>query len=123
MIGRGVALAALLGLAGCSSVASIAGLVTGGGAGVATGSPAVGYAVGIGVTTVTSEAVKYYGRRRQQAEQDAIAATAGDLPEGGAAPWRIRHDIPLGNEHGEVRIVRRIGWWPARIPELKRFRL
>jgi hypothetical protein len=106
--GRALALLALLGLTGCSAVGNISGLIAGGGAGVATGSPFVGYAVGIAVDTATTEAVKYYGRRRQQAEQDAIAAVAGGLPEGGAAPWRIRHDIPLGNEHGEVRIVRLI---------------
>jgi uncharacterized membrane protein len=106
MIARSAALVALLALAGCDTVGELAGLVTGGSAGVATASPVVGIAVGIAVTTATTEALKYYGRHRQQAEQNAIAEVAGTLPEGGAAPWRIRHDIPIGNEHGEVRVVR-----------------
>ena len=106
--GRTVALLALLGLAGCSSVGDISGLIAGGSAGVATGSPLVGYAVAVAVDTVSTEAVKRFGRTRQRAEQDAIAAVAGTLPEGAAAPWRIRHFIPIGNEHGDVWIVRRI---------------
>lgn len=108
VIRQAVALLALLGLAGCNSIGNISGLIAGGGAGVATGSPIVGYAVGVAVDTVATEAVKRFGRRRQQAEQDAIAAVAGTLPEGAEAPWRIRHDIPIGNEHGDVRIVRQI---------------
>lgn len=108
VIARGLVLLALLGLAGCNSVGEITGLVVGGGAGVATASPAVGYAVGIAVAAGTTEAVKYYSRSRQNAEQDAIAAVAGTLPEGGEAPWRIRHDIPIGNERGEVRMIRLI---------------
>jgi hypothetical protein len=108
VIGRAAALAALLGLAGCNSVGDIAGLVAGSGAGVATASPVVGVAVGVAVDTAATEAVNYYGERRQQAEQNAIAAVAGDLADGGEAPWRIRHDIPIGDEHGEVRLVRRI---------------
>jgi hypothetical protein len=105
---RAAVLLAVLALTGCSSLGYLSGLVAGGGAGVATGSPFIGYAVGVAVDTVATEAVKYYGRNRQQAEQDAIAAVAGDMPQGGVAPWRIRHDIPIGNEHGVVRIIRQI---------------
>lgn len=101
-----LALAGLLALAGCKSAGTIAGLVGGGAAGAATASPAVGYLVGLGVAVAADEAVRYYGRTRQQAEQDAIADAAGTLREGDAAPWRIRHDIPIGNEHGTVAVVR-----------------
>ena len=104
---RGALLAAaLLLLAGCQSTPNLAGLASGAAIGTATGSPALGYAVGLGVQTAAIEVVKYYGRTRQQAEQDAIAAVAGSLDEGSSAPWRIRHDIPYGNENGVVRVTR-----------------
>ena len=93
-------------LAGCSSLGDITGAAVGIAAGTGSVNPAVGLAVGIATAAAADEGFKYLGRRRQQAEQDAIAAVAGDLPEGMTAPWRIRHDIPIGNEHGEVRVVR-----------------
>ena len=31
---------------------------------------------------------------------------AGDLPVGGEAVWKIEHTIPIGNEHGRLRVVR-----------------
>jgi hypothetical protein len=77
-------------------------------AGGATGNPAVGFAVGVAVDAAASAAVRYVGRSRQQAEQDAIAQAAGELRLGEAAPWRIEHDIPIGNEHGELHVVRQI---------------
>lgn len=99
-------LAALLLLGGCSSVAGLSALATGAVAGGATGNPAVGIAVGVVTDAAVDAGLKYVSRRRQQAEQDAIAAVAGGLSEGGSAPWQVRHDIPLGNEAGEVRVVR-----------------
>lgn len=106
---RAVALAALLApilLGGCRSGAELTGLATGGAAGVATASPAVGYAVGIGTAVAANEFFNWVGRTREDAEQEAIAGAAAPLGEGGAAPWHIHHYIPLGNEHGEVRVVR-----------------
>jgi hypothetical protein len=105
---RAMLLMAVLAVAGCKSSPDVAGLVSGGAAGAATGSPAVGYLVGISVRTAAAEALNYYGRTRQQAEQDAIAAVAGGLAEGDIASWRIRHDIPYGNEHGTVRVTRAV---------------
>jgi hypothetical protein len=102
---RGALLLAVLALAGCSSSTDLAGLISGAAAGTATGSPAVGYAVGVGVAALGDEAVKWYGRSRQHAEQEAIATVAGALSEGEAAPWHIRHTIPYGNENGMVRVV------------------
>jgi hypothetical protein len=88
-------------LAGCSSIAPIVGVVSGAVAGGATANPAVGFAVG-------DIAVKHIGRTRQQTEQDAIAAVAGNLAVGGTADWQVRHDIPIGNEHGRLVVVRAI---------------
>jgi hypothetical protein len=93
-------------LGGCSSAADVTGLVAGGAAGGATANPAVGYAVGLSVQVAADAGYKWIGRTRQHGEQDAIASVAATLPEGGAAPWRIRHTIPIGNEGGEVRVVR-----------------
>jgi hypothetical protein len=52
--------------------------------------------------------VRYYGRSRQGAEQDAIAEIAGGLPVGTEAAWKIEHTIPIGNEHGRLQVVRTI---------------
>jgi hypothetical protein len=52
--------------------------------------------------------VKWYGRSRQQAEQDAIAAVAGPLQVGGSSTWSIAHFIPIGGEHGVLQVVRSI---------------
>ena len=100
-----VALAALLLLGGCNNVADLTALATGAAAGGATASPAVGFMVGVGTRAAVGAGLDYLTRRRQQAEQDAIAEAAGALAEGGRAAWRVRHDIPIGNEGGEVEVV------------------
>lgn len=106
---RAVMAAALLSLAllgGCHSTAALTGIATGGVAGAATANPAIGYAVGIGTAVAADELFTWFGRSRTHAEQEAIASAAASLSEGDAAPWRIRHLIPINNEHGEVRVVR-----------------
>jgi hypothetical protein len=110
VIGRGflVALASVVLLAGCSSTSEIAAVISGGAAGAATGSPAVGFLVGVAVDAGANYVVRYYGRVRQGAEQDAIAEVAGALPVGTAAAWKIEHTIPIGDEHGRLRVVRAI---------------
>lgn len=95
-------------LAGCTSVAQIAAVVTGGIAGASTGNPAVGFLVGVATDAGANYVVRYVGRSRQAAEQDAIAQVAGDLPVGTAASWKIEHTIPIGNEHGRLQVVRTI---------------
>ena len=102
---RAVVIVPLL-LAGCSAAPQIAGLISGGAVGVSTGSPALGFAAGIVVDAAANAGMKYYGRSRQNAEQDAIADAAADLPAGGRASWRIDHTIPIGNEHGELEVTR-----------------
>ncbi len=112
-----VLVAALL-LGGCSSLAQIAGLATGAVAGGATANPAVGYAVAVGTAAASDELFKWIARTRQGAEQDAIATAAADLPEGGSAAWHIRHDIPIGNEHGDVRVIRAVDTAIAKCKEI-----
>jgi len=101
-----VPLAAIILLAACSSTSQIVAAVSGGLAGAATGSPAVGFAIGVAVDAGANYAVRYYGRTRQGAEQDAIAQVAGELPVGTEAAWKIEHTIPIGDEHGQLRVVR-----------------
>lgn len=93
-------------LGGCAAVPDVAGLAAGGGAGAATGNPAVGFAVGLGVRVSVDELRKYVVRRRQTGEQDAIADAAGDAPVGEQRAWQIRHTIPVGNARGELAVVR-----------------
>lgn len=98
-------LAAALLAAGCKNVATVAGIATGSASGAATGNPAIGIAVGIGVSAGADFLGAYLARVRAGAEQDVIAETAGRLPVGGEAPWAIHHTIPIGNEHGELRVM------------------
>jgi hypothetical protein len=93
-------------LAACSSVGGIAGAAVGAATGAATVNPVVGYAVAIGVQAGTQSAVNYYMRLRQHAEQTVIATVAGSLQPGIVMPWAIEHDIPVGNQHGEVEVTR-----------------
>ncbi len=104
-----VILAASLGLGGCTSIGSAAGALTGAASGGGSANPAVGYAVGIATKAATDALVEYISRKRQQAEQDEIAATVGALKVGGTAPWRIRHKIPLfDDQHGDLTVIRDI---------------
>lgn len=95
-------------LGACQAVPQIVGAATAITSGAFTANPAVGIAVGMTTAAATDAAIKYYGRSRQRGTQDAIAAVAGTLPIGGQAPWRIEHDIPIGNERGDVHVVRAI---------------
>ncbi len=100
------ALLLVLLLAGCSAIPEITGLVSGGIAGGASANPAVGFGVGVATAAVADYGLKYVTKRWHRSEQDAIAAVAGALPAGGRAPWKIRHDLPFGNEHGRLQVVR-----------------
>lgn len=101
-------MAALLALAGCSSAGGILGAVTGTAAAVGSGNPAVGAAVGVGTRAVADYAISYASRRWHRTEQDALAATVGTMTVGEARPWQVRHDLPFGNQQGEVRVLRAI---------------
>jgi hypothetical protein len=93
-------------LAGCNATVQVAAVVGGGAAGGLTANPAIGFAVGVAIDAGATYVVRYYGRSRQGAEQDAIAQVAGDLPVGTEATWKINHTIPIGDEHGQLRVVR-----------------
>lgn len=103
-------LAAAAGLAGCQAAGGIAGGIAGVTTGAVTANPAVGYAVAAGVEAATDAAVKYVSRNMQRGEQDAISQTAGTLPLGVAADWKIEHALPFGygDAEGRVRPVREI---------------
>jgi hypothetical protein len=99
--------AALLG--GCTSV-----LTEGTAAGASTAGAGISRAVtrNAGATGIGQAAARaglqYAERRIHQAEQDAIASEIATMAPGGHRPWHIDHTIPIGNEHGEVRVMRDI---------------
>ena len=105
---RLLAAAVLLGLGGCSAVPQIVGVAAGAATGGATANPAIGFGVGVAVAAGSDYAQKLVLRNWHRGEQDAIAAAAGGLPVGGEGVWRIRHSLPFGNEHGDLRVVRSI---------------
>jgi len=92
-------------LAACSSIGAVSGAVVGVATGAGTTNPLVGYAAGVGTKAAVDSLVKYVSLKRQQHEQDQIAVTVGRLAPGQTAPWKIEHDIPIGNEHGDVTVV------------------
>lgn len=105
---RAASLLTVLLLAECKAAPEIAGVVTGGVAGAASANPAVEFAVGVATDAAATAGLNYIGRRWQGAEQDAIARVAGELEVGAQANWKIDHTIPVGNEHGRLRITRTI---------------
>ena len=98
----------LVALGGCSSAGNVIGVVAGAAAGGASANPAVGFGVGVGVAAVSDYAIKRVTKSWHQGEQDAIAAAASGLAVGGTGPWRVVHSLPLGNEHGQLEVVRAI---------------
>jgi len=100
-------LSALL-LSGCGSIGGIVGGVSGTTTGIATGNAAVGYAVGVGIRAVVDTTVKYVQRNMARNEQDSIAATAGAIPVGTVADWKVEQVLPfgLGDAQGTVQVVR-----------------
>ena len=112
----GLALLAAFALAGCNSVrgplltegtADAAGVAGAGIASSLTKDATVGAGIGLGVQSLALAGLQVVERRVHRAEQDRIAAVAGTLPEGAAAPWSITHDIPIENdEHGSVVVTR-----------------
>ena len=95
-------------LGGCQFTGELVAAGAGGASAAATANPAVGIAVGVGVNAGIDAAFAYVARKRQQAEQDAIAATVATMQPGERRPWHIDHFIPVGNEHGDVAVVRDI---------------
>ena len=101
----GACLATLLLLSGCKSIGAISGAAVGIATGTGTTNPLLGYAAAVSTQAAVDALVNYIARKRQQGEQDEIAALVGRLAVGETAPWKIDHDIPIGNEHGDVTVV------------------
>jgi hypothetical protein len=99
-------LLALFSVSGCRFAGDLIAAAAGGASGAATANPAVGIAVGVGVQAGMDATINYIVRKRQQAEQDAIATEVATMDDGERRPWKIEHDIPIGNEHGEVQVTR-----------------
>jgi hypothetical protein len=95
-------------LCGCRFAGDLVAAAAGGASAAATANPAVGIAVGVGVQAGIEATVSYVARKRQEAEQDAIAAQVATMQIGERRSWKIEHDIPIGNEHGEVEVTRAI---------------
>ena len=93
-------------LGGCRFAGDLVAAAAGGASAAASGNPAVGIAIGIGVQAGLDATVSHIVRKRQQAEQDAIATEVATMSDGERHPWKVEHDIPLGNEHGEVYVTR-----------------
>jgi len=98
----------LLSLRDCNSISDNAAVMSGDAAGVSSDSPGLGCAVGVAADAAATGGVKWYGRSRQQAEHDAIAAVAGPLQVGGRGARHVAHIILIGDEHGTLRVVRSI---------------
>jgi len=95
-------------LAGCNSLGDILGAVTGTAAAAGSANPALGIAIGVGTRAVADYGIRHVGRRWHRTEQDALAATIGTMEVGETRPWQVRHDLPIGDEQGEVRLLREI---------------
>jgi hypothetical protein len=96
----------LIDLCGCRLSGDLLAAAAGGASGAATANPAIGVAVGIAVHAGIDATVSTIIRKRQQAEQDAIAGEVATMNLGERRPWKIEHDIPIGNEHGQVEVTR-----------------
>jgi hypothetical protein len=106
--GARVAVAPLLimALGGCHFIGDLAGAAAGGAAAAGSANPAVGIAVGVAVNSGIDALTSHVVRMRQRAEQDAIATEVASLNVGDVRQWKIEHTVPIGNEHGQVRVTR-----------------
>lgn len=105
---RLVALPILAALCGCRFTGELLGAAAGGASGAATANPAVGIVVGVAVDSGIDAGFAYLQRKREQAEQDAIAEQVAAMRVDEVRGWKIEHTIPIGNEHGAVRVTRDI---------------
>ncbi|MCB9957415.1 MAG: hypothetical protein H6843_02270 [Rhodospirillaceae bacterium] len=107
------ALAGSLALGACSGTADfgteVASIGAGALAGGLTGNPLIGFAVGAGTQIAFSEGVDYYNREAVRLVQDAIAAEAGEAPEGESRTWAVESDVPLVDATGQVQVLRDFG--------------
>ena len=109
--GKVIVLAALcagvaLGASGCSSIGAASGAAAAAATGIVTANPAVGIGVGIAVQAATDAAVGRFMKGKHADQQERIAETVGRLPVGGMDIWRVKHQLPVENGHGQVRVTR-----------------
>lgn len=107
----GLAVLALLALAGCdeatqNSAGPLGGAAVGFGVSGVTANPFIGYAAGIGAQAAITALQKYLSRKLHQGEQDNIAAAVAGLQLGQTSAWRISFAIPIGAAHGDVTVTR-----------------
>lgn len=97
-------------ISGCttSSIGSAVGAVSGVASSAATANPVVGYAVGVSMQAATDATIKYVFREWTNEQQNLMAHLAGELPIGETQSWQITRVIPLGNEQGQLQVVREI---------------
>jgi hypothetical protein len=95
-------------LSGCEILGAVGGAAVGAAAGGATLSSPVAMASALAVEAGIDHATKVAARRGQRAEQDAIAAVAGDMRAGEARPWELKRGVTRRLAHGEVRVTRLI---------------
>ncbi|MEO6918915.1 MAG: hypothetical protein ABI171_07890 [Collimonas sp.] len=111
-IGSLLALCAVAGLSGCSSVLTEGSSAAAGVAGTAlagkvTNNAAVATGIGLGVQAAARAGVQYEQRKIHGEEQDAIAKAGGELAVGAVAKWQIEHSLPIeDNERGRVTVSR-----------------
>ena len=105
LLRAGVAASLLAVLSGCAAVSDVTGAIAGFAAGAATANPAIGIGVGIAVKAATREGIQYVSRRRQQNEQDAIAAVVAETNAGESRSWGFDRRLG-GDSYGEVRVLR-----------------
>ncbi|WP_202396977.1 hypothetical protein [Teichococcus coralli] len=86
----------------------VAGTIGGITVGGLTSNPAIGYAIGLGIRTAVSAALSSWFRGLRHDEQQAIAATAGDMQPGESRAWKIDHGLPFGyqNLEGQMEVTR-----------------
>jgi len=96
----------VIALGGCRFAGQMVAAAAGGATAAASANPLVGIAVGIAINSGIDATILYVMRVRQRAEQDAIAAEVATMDVGQRREWKIEHDIPIGNEHGEVQVTR-----------------
>ncbi|MDB5818584.1 MAG: hypothetical protein JWQ11_2224 [Rhizobacter sp.] len=98
--------AAVVALAGCSTIGGITGGVAGIASGSATGSPGVGIAVGIGVKAAVDASIKKVLRRWSDEEQTRIAMAVGAMNVGETRPWSVEHPFGYNDSNGRVTLLR-----------------
>jgi hypothetical protein len=93
-------------LAGCQLLGVIGGAAAGAATGAASANGAAAIVTAIAVQTAIDRATHISERRGVTAEQDAVAAAAGEMSVGETRAWEMQHKLTRRKAHGEVRVTR-----------------